>query len=102
MNESKFKIWLKATGEKLKENVGPIIGWIIPGLIIGGSMTALRDSRRISKLEKRLGTHIKVNNDNVDAFNDFADETSKKIEELTRQNAILLEKALKETEGKAA
>lgn len=102
MNESKFKIWLKATGEKLKENIGPIVAMIIPGLIIGGSVTALHDSRRISKLEKRLGTHIKVNNDNVDVFNEFADETNKKIEELTRQNNILLEKALKETEGKAA
>lgn len=102
MNESKFKICLKATGGKLKENLGPIIAWVIPGLIIGGSVTALHDSRRISKLEKRLGTHIKVNNDNVDVLNEFADETNKKIEELTRQNNILMEKALKETEGKDA
>lgn len=102
MNESKIKIWLKATGHKIKENIVPIVGWIIPGIIIGGSVTALHDSRRITKLEERLGRHIQVGNENVDALNKFADETNSKIEELTRQNNILMEKALQQTEGKAS
>lgn len=102
MNESKIKIWLKATGHKIKENIVPIVGWIIPGIIIGGSVTALHDSRRITKLEQRLGAHIKIGNENVDAINAFTEETNSKIEELTRQNNILMEKALQQTEGKAS
>lgn len=102
MNENKFVIWLKATGHKIKENIVPIVGWIIPGVIIGGSVTALHDSRRITKLEQRLGRHIEVGNENVDALNKFAEETNSKIEELTRQNNILMEKALQQTEGKAS
>ena len=102
MNENKFVIWLKATGHKIKENIVPIVGWIIPGIIIGGSVTALHDSRRITKLEQRLGRHIEVGNENVDALNKFAEETNSKIEELTRQNNILMEKALQQTEGKAS
>ena len=102
MNENKFVIWLKATGHKIKENIVPIVGWIIPGIIIGGSVTALHDSRRITKLEQRLGRHIEVGNENVDALNKFAEETNSKIKELTRQNNILMEKALQQTEGKAS
>ena len=102
MNENKFVIWLKATGHKIKENIVPIVGWIIPGIIIGGSVTALHDSRRITKLEQRLGRHIEVGNENVDALNKFAEETNKQLEELTRQNNILMEKALQQTEGKAS
>ena len=102
MNENKFVIWLKATGHKIKENIVPIVGWIIPGIIIGGSVTALHDNRRITKLEQRLGRHIEVGNENVDALNKFAEETNSKIKELTRQNNILMEKALQQTEGKAS
>jgi len=102
MNENKFVIWLKATGHKIKENIVPIVVYIIPGVIIGGSVTALHDSRRITKLEQRLGAHIKTGNENVDALNKFAEETNKQIEELTRQNNILMEKALQQTEGKAS
>ncbi len=102
MNENKFVIWLKATGNKIKENVGPIIACVIPGIIIAGSATALHDSRRIAKLEKRLGQHIDQGNRNVDAINEFAADTNKQLEELTRQNNILMEKALQQTEGKAS
>ena len=102
MQESKFKIWLRTAVGKAKEVAGPILACVIPGIIIGGSMTALRDSRRITKLENRLGEHIKVNNENVDIHNDFVDWTHSEIEKLTRQNNELLERALRETEGKAS
>lgn len=102
MAESKFKIWLKSTGEKAKEWIGPLVVGLIPGLIICGTVTALHDSRRIGKLEKRLGEHIENNNRNVDVFNEFADRTKREIEKLTRQNNELLERALRETEGKAS
>ena len=100
--ESKFKIWLKDVGMKVKNNIGPIVAMFIPGLVIGGSLTALRDSRRLTKLEKRFGEHVHIGNDNVDTVNNFIDKTNTRLEELTRQNNQLLERALKETEGEAS
>lgn len=100
--ESKFKIWLKGTAVKVKDSIGPIVALLIPGIIIGGSMTALRDSRRISKLENRFKRHVDVDNQNVDVINGFIDKTNGRIEELTRQNNELLERALRGTEGKAS
>ncbi len=102
MAESKFKIFLKSTGEKVKESIGPLLVGLIPGLIICGTVTALHDSRRIGKLEKRLGEHIENNNQNVDKHNNVVDWTHEEIERLTRQNNELLERALRETEGKAS
>lgn len=98
--ESKFKVWLKGAAMKAKESIGPIVAVLIPGIIIGGSMTALHDSRRISKLEKRFGEHVRIGNNNVDTLNDFIGKTNGRLEELTRQNNQLFERALKETEGK--
>lgn len=100
--ESKFKIWLKGTVVKVKDSIGPIVALLIPGIIIGGSMTALYDSRRVSKLENRLERHVEIGNNNVDAINAFMDKTNNRLEELTRQNNELLERALRETEGKAS
>ena len=102
MTESKFKIWLKEVAHKAKENIGPILACLTSGLIIGGSVTALRDSRRIAKLENRLGEHTKNNNDNIEIYNNFVDWTHSEIDRLTRQNNELLERALRETEGKAS
>lgn len=109
MTASKLKIWLKETLQKVKENVVPIVGLIVPGIVIGGSFVALHDSKRISKLEKRLAEHVQNNNDNVDTLaewhqrscDDF-EQIRGQIADLTRQNNILMEKALQETEGKAS
>ena len=97
-----FKIKLKSLGLKVKESIGPIVAFMIPGVIIGGSLTALRDSRRLTKLEKDHGQLVNVFNGNVDKHNDFYDWTHEEIEKLTRQNNELLERALRETEGKAS
>ena len=100
MSESKLKIMVKSALIKVKESIGPIVAIMIPGIIIGGSFTALRDSRRITKLEKDHGKLVNTFNGNVDKHNDFVDWTHTEIEKLTRQNNELLERALKETEGK--
>ena len=100
--ESKFKVWLKGAAMKAKESIGPIVALMIPGIIIGGSVTALHDSRRINKLEKRFQEHVSIGNDNVDKVNSFMHETRDQIDTLTRQNNQLFERALKETEGKAS
>jgi len=98
----KIKIALKDAAIKAKEAIGPIVACMIPGIIIGGSITALHDSRRLSKLEKDHGNLVKTFNGNVDKHNDFVDWTHEEIEKLTRQNNELLERALRETEGKAS
>lgn len=102
MSENKFKIMAKSAWIKVKESAGPIVAILIPGIIIGGSVTALHDSRRITKLEKRFGRHVDVFNKNVDIHNNFVDWTHTEVEKLTRQNNDLLERALRETEGKAS
>jgi len=60
-------------------------------------------------LEKWVHEHVRESNNNVavlnrdiDNVNDFMDKTDNRIDELTRQNNILLEKALQVTEGKAS
>ena len=100
MKESKFTIWVKGKYEKAKTYIGPVIACMIPGIIIGGSVTALRDSGRITKLEKKFRAHSAVDDDNVDKLNAFIIKTNTRMEELTRQNNELLERALRETEGK--
>lgn len=99
-NSKKIKIALRSAVIKAKEAIVPIVAFMIPGFIIGGSITALHDSRRLSKLEKDHGNLVKTFNGNVDRHNDFVDWTHEEIEKLTRQNNELLERALRETEGK--
>ena len=101
-NGKKIKIALRSAVIKAKEAIGPIVACMIPGIIIGGSITALHDSRRLSKLEKDHGKLVNTFNGNVAKHNDFVDWTHEEIEKLTRQNNELLERALRETEGKAS
>ena len=98
----KIKIALKGAAIKAKEVIVPAVSFLIPGIIIGGSITALHDSRRLSKLEKDHGKLVNTFNGNVDRHNAFVDWTHEEIEKLTRQNNELLERALRETEGKAS
>ena len=100
--DGKFKIWAKGTWMKVKENLPRILFWTGAGVIIGGATTALRDSKRITKLENRMDQNVKIQHTNVDKINDFIKETDDSIDELIRQNNILMEKALLQTEGKAS
>lgn len=102
MKESKFKIWLKSTGSKVKDVVVPVLVAIIPGVIIGGSIVAIADSYKLDKLAKDHGKLINTFNANVDKHNAFMGWTHDEITKLTRQNNELLERALQETEGKAS
>ena len=107
--ESRIWTWAKAKVHKIKENIVPILFCVTGGVIIGGSATALHDSRRITKLENRMNDHVDNNNDNVDKINDafeyikkHMDETDSMLDDLSRQNNLLLEKALQRTEGRDA
>lgn len=102
MSESKIKIAAKNALIKVKESIGPIVAILIPGIIIGGSVTALHDSRRLTRLEKDHRELVNTFNGNVDKHNGFVDWTHDEIDKLTRQNNELLERALRETEGKAS
>lgn len=102
MDSKKIRIWLKEKAQKAKSAIWPLTVAIIPGIIIGGSVTALRDSRRITTLENRFNKHQEIGNQNVDIHNKFVDWTHDEIDRLTRQNNELMERALRETEGKAS
>lgn len=98
---NKAAIWIKEKAMKVKDVVLPAVVYMIPGLLIGGSLTALVDRHRIDKLEKNQDEIVRVFNENVDKHNDFKSWTFEQIDELARQNTALMEKALRETEGKA-
>ena len=102
MNESKLKIWAKGIVLKAKQSIGPILACVVPGILIGGSLTALSDNKRIKRLEKGFKEHVDIWNGNADRLNAFMGKTNGRLEELAHQNNILFEKALKETEGKAS
>lgn len=102
MSESKFKITVRSAWIKVKENIGPIVACIIPGIIIGGSVTALHDSRRLTNLERKFQKHEARDDLNIDIANNIIHKTNDRLDELVRQNNLLMEKALQETEGKAS
>ena len=98
--DGKVMIWLKDKWIKLKAWAPWLAFGATAGVIIGGSATALVDTKRVDKLEKRMDQSIKAANYNVEAYDAAIDEMRRQIDDLTRQNNTLLEKALKETEGK--
>ena len=79
------------------------------GMLIGGYFGALKNSIEIGKLNKRtsaLETNVKelhewADKEVVPKHNAFTDWTHKEIERLDRENRALMERALRETEGKA-
>lgn len=79
------------------------------GMLVGGYYGALKNGTEIGKLNKRtsaLETNVKelhewADKEVVPKHNAFADWTHKEIERLDRENRALMERALRETEGKA-
>lgn len=75
------------------------------GMLIGGYFGAIKNHSDIQKLEKRHEHLVGTVNQHADAGNALVDrvnEEKQRIEELQRQNALLMEKALHLTEGKAS
>ena len=100
--DGKLMIWLKGKWIKIKSWAPFLAFCTTAGIIIGGSTTAMVDTKRVDKLEKRMDQAVNAANHNVEAYDQCIDEMRQQIDELTRQNNTLLEKALKETEGKAS
>lgn len=100
--------WLKFKNF-VSEYGTPIGLGTVSGMILGGYLGAIENSRQIRKVNKRLNTHEKVINYNAgvlnqhaDAGNELAAQTAKmqeEIEELQRRNGLLMENALRETKG---
>jgi hypothetical protein len=101
-NARKFLISIKSLGLKVKERLPSILFWFGTGMAINGYVTTVKDHKRLNRLEKDHIELVKTFNGNVDQHNDFSDWTHDEIERLTRQNNELLERALRETEGKAS
>ena len=87
-----------------RETILQLAGWTGIGAIVGGSLTALHDHKKIKELQDSVDTHtecLDVARECVDALNNHVCENDRKIAELTRQNSLLFQKALRETEGTA-
>ena len=96
------KIKLKVLWEKVKGALVPIgIGSGI-GMILGGYFGAIVNAKSIERLEQRTDRIENVVNHNADAQENnlrIQIEDHDKLEELIRQNNLLMEKALQETKG---
>ena len=112
--ETKMKlqrIWMH-TKEGLKA-IAPcaILGSGI-GMLIGGYFGTIENSKQIKKTNQKLNAvsqhvdyHTEIINQHADAGNACVareDKMEKEIEELRRQNNILMEQALQRTKGDAA
>lgn len=99
-----LKVKLQTLWEKTKGLVVPLaVGGGI-GMLFGGYFGAIINANNIEKLEERTDQIEATINHNVDVDNhniQIAREDHAKLEELVRQNNLLMEKALQETEGKA-
>lgn len=110
----------RETKEKIKGGLLRIthgIGEMLPsiaiggglGMIVGGYFGAIANSIQIKRLQRdvnridtNVNTIVKVHDGNMEKLNDFAHETIDQINELQRQNNVLLGQALEETKGKPA
>ncbi len=92
LREKAHVFWLNHRGTILQ-----LAGWTGIGAIVGGSLTALADHKKIKELQESVDIHTEC----VDMLNSHVCENHRKIAELTRQNNLLFEKALRETEGSA-
>lgn len=87
-----------------RDDIIRLAGWTGIGAIVGGSLTALHDHKKIKELQESVDIHtecLDVARECVDMLNSHVCENDQKIAELARQNNLLFEKALRETEGSA-
>lgn len=78
------------------------------GMIVGGYVGAVENSRRIKSLERKHNTLQNdyestvnwLNNEVVTKHNSLADYAHREIDALKDENRALMKKALQETEGK--
>jgi len=86
------------------DTIMQLMGWTGMGVVIGGSLTALADHKKIKELQESVDIHtncLDTARKYADELNDHVCENDQKLAELTRQNNLLFEKALRETEGSA-
>ena len=92
--------WEKTKGALIPIGIGSGIG-----MIIGGYFGAIFNAKSIEQLEQRTDMIENVVNHNADAQANnlkIQIEDHDKLEELIRQNNLLMEKALQETKGETA
>ena len=78
------------------------------GMLVGGYIGAVENSRRIKTLEKKHNqlradyesTEAWLNQEVVPKHNNLADYAHREIESLKEENRALMKKALQESEGK--
>lgn len=100
-DETKRK-W-RARWERVKAEAPAYACGGIIGAAIFGYVNSLCNSYRLDKVEKRVKKHSELINQHADAGNALVErckETDEKVEELQRKQELLMENALRITEGR--
>ena len=100
----KLREWLHVMWLEHKGSIKRLAFWTGTGVVIGGSLTALHDHKKIKELEESVDIHrdcLETARECVDMLNDRVIEANGRIDECVRQTNLLFEKALRETEGSA-
>lgn len=97
---------IRAKWERAKAEIKELLPWVafgtVGGMIVGGWVGAIDNSTKINRLAKRVDRHSELINQHADAGNSLAERTwedHQKIEEIERRQALLMEQALRNTEG---
>ena len=103
--ETKLK-W-KTGWFRFKQEVKEMAPWLAlgtaGGMLVGGYFGAVENSRQIKHINKRIERHSELINQHADAGNDLVAkcrEDHEKLEELERRQTLLMEQALRDTNGK--
>lgn len=104
-NETKLRIktgWYRFT-ETMKEMAPWLAIGSVGGMIIGGYTGAIKNGRQIDRINKRLDQHSEAINQHADAGNALVAkcrEDHERLEEMEKRQALLMEQALRETDGR--
>ena len=99
LRERAHVFWLKHRGKIVMSAVG-----FGTGVVISGAVTALKDHKRIDELEEDCNTLFDTTQHLIDTgynTNEAIRADHSVLVDLVRQNNLLFEKALRETEGTA-
>ena len=103
----KIKGTMLRIGHGIREMLPSIAVGTGLGMIVGGYFGSIANGIAIKKQQRQinsLGTELRgledTFNNNVTVYNSFVDWTHENVGKLQSQNNVLLERALKETEGK--
>ena len=96
----------RTSWERFKAEAKALLPWlgagVGTGMLIGGYFGAIENGNQIRKINKRLDNHSRVISQHAHAGNQLVavcEDQERKIEDLERQQRLLMEQALRATKG---